>query len=142
MMPIPGWQLQKKWRCAFVRLVFVYVSYILCSGMWNIDLKKKKKKFRPTYPIFFSMLRQSNNFFLGLIPWLQWFEPCVSFYYYMAWKETRWYHGIKQILPAYNRVVKIYHLVEFWLIHFTWLSSCEIEKSKLDLVIYFVLSHS
>ena len=63
-MPTPGWQLQKKWRCAFVPFVFVCVSYILCSGMWNIDLKKKKKKkFRPTYPIFFSMLRQSNNFF-------------------------------------------------------------------------------
>ena len=39
---------------------------MLCSGMWNIDLKKKKKKIRPTYPIFFSMLRQSNNFFLRL----------------------------------------------------------------------------
>ena len=52
--------LQKKWRCAFVPFVFVCMSYILCSGMWNIDLKKK---FRPTYPIFFSMLRQSNNFF-------------------------------------------------------------------------------
>ena len=39
------------------------MSYILCSGMWNIDLKKKN----PTYlPYFFSMLRQSNNFFLGL----------------------------------------------------------------------------
>ena len=35
-----------------------------------------------------------------IIPWLQWFEPCVSFYYYMARKETRWYHGIKQILTA------------------------------------------
>ena len=42
-------------------IFFVCVSYILCSGMWNIDLKKKKN---PTYlPYFFSMLRQSNNFF-------------------------------------------------------------------------------
>ena len=74
------------------------------------------------------------------IPWLQWFEPCVSFYYYVAWKETRWYHGIKQIFPAYNRViVKKYHLVKFWLIHFTRLSPRKMEKSKLDLVIYFVL---
>ena len=54
--------LQKRWRYAFVPFVFVCVSYILCSGMWNIDIKKKKK-FRPTYPIFFSMLRQSNIFF-------------------------------------------------------------------------------
>ena len=62
--PNPKNVLQKKWRCAFVPFVFVCVWYILCSGMWNIDLKKKK--IRPTYPIFFSMLRQSNNFFLGL----------------------------------------------------------------------------
>ena len=37
----------------------------------------------------------------NVIPWLQWFEPCVSFYYYMARKETMWYHGIKQILAAH-----------------------------------------
>ena len=71
-MPTPGWQLQKKWRCAFVPLVFVCVLCILCSGMWNIDLKQNKNKTKqkkksdlPTL-FFFSMLRQSNNFFLGL----------------------------------------------------------------------------
>ena len=29
---------------------------------------------------------------------MQLFEPCVSFYYYMARKETRQYHGIEQML--------------------------------------------
>ena len=61
--PNPKNVLQKKWRCAFVPFVFVCVSYILCSGMWNIDLKKKKKKSDLPTLFFFSMLRQSNNFF-------------------------------------------------------------------------------
>ena len=56
--------LPKKWRCAFVPFVFVCVSYILCSGMWNIDLKKKIPTYLPYF--FFSMLHQSNNFFLRL----------------------------------------------------------------------------
>ena len=43
-----------------VYFVFWYVKHRLKKK------KKKKKKFRPTYPIFFSMLRQSNNFFTPL----------------------------------------------------------------------------
>ena len=67
-MPTPGWQLQKKWRCAFVPFVFVCVPYILCSGMWNIDLKKKKKKSDlPTLFFFLCYANQTISFFRPLI---------------------------------------------------------------------------
>ena len=57
--PNPKNVLQKKWRCAFVPFVFVCVSYILCSGMWNIDLKKKKKK--SDLPTLFFFLCYANQ---------------------------------------------------------------------------------
>ena len=65
-MPTPGQikdVLQEKWRCAFVPFVFVCVSYILCFGMWNIDLKKKKKKKNsdPDLPTLFFFLCYANQ---------------------------------------------------------------------------------
>ena len=57
--------LQKKWRCAFVPFVFVCVSYILCSGMWNIDFKKKKNSDLPTL-FFFLCYANQTIFFLRL----------------------------------------------------------------------------
>ena len=66
--------LQKKWRCAFVPFVFVCVSYILCSGMWNIDLKKKKN---PTYlPYFFFYVTPIKQF-----PFLR-LSVCTDMLYY------------------------------------------------------------
>ena len=53
-----------------VKMCICTICFCMCViyfVFWYVKHRlKKKKKFRPTNPIFFSMLCQSNNFFLRL----------------------------------------------------------------------------
>ena len=61
-----GLAVTEKVKMCIVPFVFVCVSYILCSGMWNIDFKKKKKI--PTYlPYFFFYVTPIKQFFYSLL---------------------------------------------------------------------------
>ena len=91
--------LQKKWRCAFLPFVFVCVSYILCSGMWNIDLKKKKSD-QPT--LFFFLCYANQTIFFR--PNLE-IKPVGSWTQYKCSRRSTCYtHGLCVAICARARV--------------------------------------
>ena len=92
--------LQKKWRCAFVPFVFECVSYILCSGMWNINLKKKKKKKKIDLPTLFFFLCYANQTIFFFRPYVHVLDSkaflsflekkTIPFSEFLFQEETNW----------------------------------------------------
>ena len=76
---------------------FMWVEYSFLSIKIKVKNYKDLKLFMKIPYKMVLMLIVWVAWLFNMTPGLQWFEPCVSFHYYMASKETRWYHSIKNI---------------------------------------------